>query len=255
MKKILFNSTLVSFVIPTFNSEKFIEECILSIINQNYDNIEIITVDGLSEDSTLKILNKYHKYISVLISERDEGIYDAINKGIKHCKGDLIKILNSDDVLTDKSLTRALEVYKENLDKESRDFIIMSTLDRINLNGEKIALWGKYNNILFFENLLHPSWYVPKNIYEKFGLYNLKYNIASDYEYFMRLKKAKVKLLKSKIPYTKYREGGASKDGTGKYEVYEIKKMYKGVVLANLLLLQMKSLVFLSKIKKVLSNK
>lgn len=255
MKKILFNSTLVSFVIPTFNSEKFIEECILSIINQKNDNIEIIIVDGLSEDSTLKILNKYHKYISVLISERDEGIYDAINKGIKHCKGDLIKILNSDDALTDSSLIRVLEVYNENLVKKEQDFLIMSTLERINVNGEKIALWGKFNNTLLFENILHPSWYVPKDIYEKFGLYNLKYNIASDYEYFMRLKKAKVKLLKSKTPYTKYREGGTSAGGTGKYEVYEIKKLYKGVVLAILLLVQMKSFIFLSKIKKVLSNK
>jgi glycosyltransferase involved in cell wall biosynthesis len=242
-------------VIPTFNSEKFVEECILSIINQDYDNIEIIIVDGLSQDSTLQILNKYRKYISILISERDEGIYDAINKGIRNCKGDLIKILNSDDALTENSLLRALKVYNENIEKKDKEFIIMSTLERISLNGEKIATWGKFNNVLFFENLLHPSWYVPMQTYEKFGLYNLKYNIASDYEYFMRLKKSKVKLLKSKTPYTKYREGGTSSGLSGKYEVYEIKKIYKGVVMANLLLLQMRLFVLRSKIKNVLSFK
>ena len=65
---------IVSFVIPTFNSEKYIEECILSILNQSIDNFEIIIVDGISTDDTLKILEKYRKFISILISEKDNGI-------------------------------------------------------------------------------------------------------------------------------------------------------------------------------------
>ena len=244
---------IVSFVIPTFNSEKYIEECILSILNQSIDNFEIIIVDGISTDDTLKILEKYRKFISILISEKDNGIYDAINKGIKLCKGSLIKILNSDDALTHNSLIRALEVYNDNSKKFKNEFLIMSKIERINLDGKKIATWGKFNNVLFFENLLHPSWYVPREIYDNYGLYSLKYDIAADYEYFMRLKKSKVKLLKSKTPYTKYREGGASRGGTGKYEVYEIKKIYKGVVMANLLLLQMRLLILISKIKNFIS--
>lgn len=246
------NSPLVSIVIPTFNSEKFIEECILSILNQKYDNIEIIIIDGMSTDNTLKILEKYSDFIKILISEKDSGIYDAINKGINRCQGSLIKILNSDDALTNNSLNRALKVYSKNAKKFKNEFLIMSRIERINLVGKEIAIWGRFNNVLFFENLLHPSWYVPREIYQKFGLYSLKYKIASDYEYFMRLRKAKVKLFKSKIPYTKYREGGASKDGGGKHEVYEIKKIYKGVIMANFLLIQMRLIVLISKLKNVL---
>ena len=125
---------IVSFVIPTFNSEKYIEECILSILNQSIDNFEIIIVDGISTDDTLKILEKYRKFISILISEKDNGIYDAINKGIKLCKGSLIKILNSDDALTHNSLIRALEVYNDNSKKFKNEFLIMSKIERINLD-------------------------------------------------------------------------------------------------------------------------
>jgi len=249
------NSILVSFVVPTFNSEKFIEECILSIINQKNDNVEIVVIDGMSTDGTLKILEKYRKFISILISEEDGGIYDAINKGIGFCKGSLIKILNSDDKLTDDSLKRALEAYKTNLPKSgSVNFIIMSTLVRIDKSGQRIALWGKSNNTLFFENLLHPSWYVPMDIYKNYGFYDLSYSIASDYEYFMRLKKNNVKLFKSNIPLTQFREGGASNGGKGRLEVYKIKRIYKGFIKAKLLLLQIDIMIFLSKIKRFLKR-
>lgn len=241
---------LVSFVIPTYNSEKFIEECLSSILNQNFEAIEIVIVDGKSTDSTLEILDKYKDHITKLISEEDDGIYDAINKGIRNCKGDLIKILNSDDELTANSLNRALDVYNSNLLVDNYNFIIMSTLERTNQLGEKIGIWGKYNNNFLFENLLHPSWYVPKQVYENYGLYDLNFKIASDYEYFMRLKNNKVLLIKSLIPYTKYREGGVSDGGSGKSEVYVIKKKYKGKFMADLLKSQISVMLFLSKIKR-----
>ena len=250
------NKILVSFVIPTYNSELYIEECISSILNQNYEATEIIIVDAKSTDDTLTILNKYETHITKIISENDDGIYDAINKGIRNCNGDLIKILNSDDALTDNSLTRALNVYQNRLSKDDdTNFIIMSRIERINLFGDSLRIWGKPKNLLFFENLLHPSWYVPKQVYENYGLYDLNYKIASDYEYFLRLKKNKVELLKSSTPYVKYREGGTSEGGTGKREVYRIKKMYKGSFMACLLITQINTMIFLSKIKKTIINK
>ena len=244
---------VVSFVIPTYNSEKYLEDCIESITSQNYNNIEIVVVDGGSKDNTLTILRRYEKQITKLISEPDEGIYDSINKGIKICNGDLIKILNSDDRLTNNSLDRAVETYKLSFKKfNDYNFIIMSTLVRINLKGEEIRIIGRHNNMLFFENLLHPSWYVPKEIYDKFGLYDLKYKIASDYEYFLRIEKSNVRLVKSLVPYTEYREGGASSGGTGKNEVFKIKKIYKGISKAILLKLQIELAILLSNIKKVI---
>ena len=243
---------MVSFVIPTYNSEKYLEECILSILNQNYANIEIILIDGLSDDNTIMIANKYQKNIKKIISEKDDGIYDAINKGILNCSGELIKILNSDDKLTSNSLKRAVDAYNSNKASCGDNFIILSRIERINLNGLIVGLWGKRNNVFFFENLLHPSWYVPKTIYNKLGLYSLNYKIASDYDYFLKLKKNKIKLLKSKAPYVQYREGGTSHGFTGKNEVYEIKKIYKGQVLAFLLRLQLNLSQILIRLKSFL---
>ena len=251
---ISFSSTnpLISFIVPTYNSEEFIENCILSIINQKYNNIEIIIIDGQSKDKTLSILEKYKTHIKTVISEKDKGIYDAINKGILLSKGDFVKILNSDDELTYNSISLALNMLTLNINKLKDDnFIIMGNLERINIRGEKLAIWGEKNTFLF-ENLLHPSWYVPKSIYDKYGLYDLKYKIASDYDYFLRLKSNEIKLIKSSDQLTRYREGGASKDGSGRLEVYMIKKKYKGVLEAKLLLLQIKIIILLSKTKRFL---
>ena len=94
------------------NSEKFIEESILSVISQTYQNIEYIIIDGDSKDSTKKIINKYRDHINIFISEEDNGIYHAINKGISLCQGEIIKILNSDDKLNPNALEKIAIFFK-----------------------------------------------------------------------------------------------------------------------------------------------
>ena len=89
----------ISIVTVVYNNEDTIEQAILSVINQTYPDIEYILIDGQSTDNTLNIINKYKNQVSKIISEPDNGIYDAMNKGLKKCTGDLVGILNSDDFI------------------------------------------------------------------------------------------------------------------------------------------------------------
>ena len=88
----------ISIITISFNSEKTIEKTIRSVLDQNYQNYEFIIIDGESTDKTINIIKKYKKYIKLVISEKDEGIYDAINKGIKNSTGDVVSLLHSDNV-------------------------------------------------------------------------------------------------------------------------------------------------------------
>ncbi len=242
---------LFSFIIPTYNSEEFIEESLLSIINQKDPDIEIIIIDGGSKDRTLEIISKYEKYITNLVSEPDKGLYYAINKGIKLSTGKIVKILSSDDLLTSSTMSTVKEIYEKELFDKSH-FCILSSLYRINLGGEIIKLWKKTNNIGFFENYLHPTWYVSREVYLDLGLYDTQYKIASDYDYYMRLLQNNVEIIECPLPLAMHREGGISENYTGAVEVYNIKYKYKGRVEANLLLCQNYIFKQLIKVKKTL---
>lgn len=93
------NQPIISIITVCFNSEKHIEDTIKSVLSQKYNNLQYIIIDGGSKDKTMDIINKYKKEISTIISEPDKGISDAFNKGIQHAKGDLVGIVNSDDIL------------------------------------------------------------------------------------------------------------------------------------------------------------
>ena len=118
MSKNLLNP-LISIITVVLNDEKNIENTIRSVIDQEYKNIQYILVDGGSTDLTLEIIKKYKDFISVLVSEKDQGIYDAFNKGLKLAKGDLIGFVNSGDTLTKKSLKYLCSYYNK---YESADF-------------------------------------------------------------------------------------------------------------------------------------
>ena len=104
----------ISIVTPSYNQAQYIEETILSIINQNYPNIEFIIVDGGSKDDTVKIIKKYDSYLKYWISESDNGQVDAILKGLKHCTGEIFNWINSDDLLAEKALFNIAEDYLKN---------------------------------------------------------------------------------------------------------------------------------------------
>lgn len=194
----------ISIITVCYNAEKTIEDTIRSVLKQTYKNYEHIVVDGLSTDSTLSILEKYN-HLKV-VSEKDCGLYDAMNKGIKMASGDIIAILNADDVLaTEHVLSMIVDNFDDNTDIVygdikycSEDF---SKTVRHFISGEK-------KDDTF--NPAHPSMYIKKEIYEKVGLYNTNYRIAADYDFMIRCNKANVKYKYLKECLVLMRYGGAS---------------------------------------------
>jgi glycosyltransferase involved in cell wall biosynthesis len=179
----------ISIITISFNSQKTIRRTIKSVIAQKYKNYEYIIIDGGSTDNTIKIINEYKKYISVFVSEVDKGIYDAINKGIKKSTGSVVSILHSDDIFYESETTQKIMSYF-NSDLKL-DCLIGSTMIKKN-NSKKIIRSYKAN---FFKKWMlylgfsppHPSTIFSNKIYQKFGLYNDKYIIAGDFEFFVRI--------------------------------------------------------------------
>jgi len=178
----------VSIITVCYNSAKTIEDTIQSVVNQTYSNIEYIIVDGLSTDNTLEIVNTYRENISKIISEKDNGLYDAINKGIGLATGNIVAILNSDDFYIDNNVIAEIvsKMETENADTLYADLYYVDAL-----NTNKITRhWksGSYKNGHFFKGWMppHPTFFVRKEVYNKYGKFNLELKSAADYEIMLR---------------------------------------------------------------------
>jgi glycosyltransferase involved in cell wall biosynthesis len=203
----------ISIITVTYNSGSTVEQTILSVIDQTYKDIEYIIVDGKSTDNTLKIVEKYKDKISKILSEKDKGLYDALNKGIEMASGDVIGILHSDDFYIDTSVVQkyADTFLKNNSDSAYSDlyYVDKTNTDKI------IRKWksGRYAFGSFINGWMppHPTFFVKKEIYQKFGKFNLEFKSAADYELMLRfIHKNKISI--SYLPeYTvKMRVGGKS---------------------------------------------
>ncbi len=204
----------ISIITVVYNSEVTIEDTIKSVIDQNYLNKEFIIVDGLSIDNTPKIISKYIKHINVYKSENDFGIYDAMNKGINLATGDIIGILNSDDVYQDTNvLSEVMSCFNNDpdLDILYGNLVYVKNSD-LNIIVRKWRTTPYYPN--FFENgnvAPHPTLFVRSNVYKKAGLFNLKYKFASDYDFMLRIfKKHNFKSLFLDKVLVRMRLGGAT---------------------------------------------
>mgnify|MGYP001348274170 CR=1 FL=1 len=173
---------LITIITVCKNSQLTIERTIKSVINQKYKNIEYLIIDGKSEDNTLPILKKYKSCFRKVISEKDKGIYDAFNKGLKFAKGDLIGFVNSDDTLKLNALKILVKYYNKFPDK---DFYFGSVKKKWGIiHGYKPWLihfsWGFYTS--------HSTgFFIKRNAAKKVGKYNLKYKYSADYDYFYRM--------------------------------------------------------------------
>ena len=233
------NEPLITIITVSYNSEEFIEESILSVINQNYKNIQYIVIDGNSNDNTNNIISKYIEKIDLYISEKDNGIYDAINKALRYAKGDLIKILNSDDKLPFNSLYYVSNFFLKNNLKKTNSLIIGNTyvIDRNNQISKIINKNTK--NMLGFESFNHPGWFITKEATKIVGFYSTNFKISSDFEYFRRLKKNNIKIYYFNEVIACYRKGGrSSSDLIGPLEVLKIHFKYRLFFLGILVFFQ-----------------
>lgn len=203
----------VSIITVTYNSGKYLEDCIKSVIMQGYQDIEHIIVDGKSTDNTLAIIKKYKSHIAKSISETDRGIYDAINKGMSMATGDIIGNLNSDDILVDKdvigSIVKAFEEKKTDTVYGDLEYVSAADTNKI------IRIWkGKsYKRSRFRYGWMpaHPTFYIKRSLVEKYGYYQNHYYTAADYEFMARyLYKNKVSSYYLPKLIVKMRMGGLS---------------------------------------------
>jgi glycosyltransferase involved in cell wall biosynthesis len=203
----------VSLITITFNSAETLEQTIFSVLNQTYRDIEYIIVDGGSTDGTLAIIDKYKNAIAKVVSEPDEGLYDALNKGLKLCTGEIIGLLHSDDFYIDQHvIQKYVSVFKETgCDAVYSDLYYV---DR--LKSDKIfRKWksGQYKSGSFINGWMppHPTFFVRKKIYDKFGSFNTSLKSAADYELMLRfIHKHRIALRYLPEFTVKMRVGGAS---------------------------------------------
>lgn len=198
---------LVSIVTVCLNSEKTIERTIKSVMNQTYPNIEYIIIDGKSTDGTLEIIKKYENMFKgriKIVSEEDNGLYDAMNKGINMAKGKIIGLLNSDDWYEENTIELVMNKYPLN-----SECIIYGMLRRY--KGDKIhSIQFLHSDFLETEGMCHSSCFISRKAYEKNGLYDTKYKIASDFDLLIRMKRNNVEYIPIYEILTNFSMGGAS---------------------------------------------
>lgn len=185
------------------NGAAHIEECISSVLGQDYPNIEYIVIDGGSTDGTLPIIEKYKHRIAVLVSEPDEGISDAFNKGLRLATGEITGLLNADDWLEPGAITR---IVRESSDCD----VIYGDLRQWNSNQSQYILRSDHRVLGLRMSLNHPSVYVKNEVYKKIGYYNMRYRLAMDYEFLLRCFRSGMRFRYCDAVITNMRTDGAS---------------------------------------------
>lgn len=210
----------ISIITITYNSEKTLADTIQSVLNQTYPNIEYIIVDGASKDNTVSIIKEYEPYFEgrmKWISEKDKGLYDAMSKGIRMATGNIVGILNSDDFFTSKEVLQ--NVANAFLQDVKLDAVYgdVHFVHPSNLN--KCVRY--YSSKIFKRSLMklgfmpaHPSFYIRRECFDKYGLYKTDYKVAADFEFLLRvIYKEKIKTQYLPIDMVTMRTGGASTSG------------------------------------------
>jgi len=203
----------ISVITVTFNSDKTLKDTIESVLKQTYTNIEYIIIDGLSSDNTVNIIRQYEpKFKNRLkwISEKDQGLYDAMNKGFRMATGDVIGIINSDDLFAEvTAIEKIMNCFESHLEADA----VYANLYYVSQNNTSkiVRNWicGKQRSFKYGWHPAHPTFYVKKEIYRKYGLFDLNFKFAADFELMLRLiEKHHINLIYLREALVKMRLGG-----------------------------------------------
>ncbi len=180
----------ISLITVSYNAEKTIEKTIKSVLDQDYYNIQYIVIDGDSEDGTMNIINKYKNEIAIIKSEKDSGMYDGINKGIALATGQIIGIINADDIFASRYiLSEVAAAFFRNECAES----LIGDVRFVNGDGKTVRYYSarKWSPSQFVWGFMppHPSFYCKRELFAKWGVYRTDFDIAADYELLIRFLK------------------------------------------------------------------
>lgn len=192
---------LITVVTVVYNGEKFLEETILSVINQTYDNVEYIIIDGGSTDGTLDLIRKYEHAIDYWVSERDKGIYDAMNKGIALYSGEWINFMNAGDKFSSLDVLMQID-----MSQMADDYILIGSVE-YNSGKKFIAL----NSPIYLKNPVHhQAAFYPRSLFMTLGFYSLSYKILADYEMNYRALKNGFQFKLEDLVFAVCSDGGVS---------------------------------------------
>lgn len=240
-------SPLISIITVVFNGEKHLEKTINSVLSQGYPSYEYIIIDGGSKDKTVEIINKYAHALSYWVSEPDNGIYDAFNKGVKKSNGDLVVFLNADDWFEPNALNEIAKVYQ-------KDKIIYGNVRFLKNNSEVGISKNDHTRLIEGMTIAHPAVFVPKGIFNKFGDFKSEFKIAMDYELILRFFINGVDFIPLNKVITNMNVGGVSYNNWFKaiLEDFKIRKLYHVGFMLNVSFF-FKQFIFLS-IKRTLEK-
>ena len=214
MNNMIDNKTLFSVITICYNSETVIRKTIESVLHQTYNNIEYIIIDGASTDNTVKIAEEYRKdfkekgYIYKIYSEKDNGIYDGMNKGIKRATGELIGLINSGDWYELQMVETAVQTYIK-----TRYDVFYADINLVKKNGVIITKHSKMDRYPTSRHWNHPTMVVTKKLYEELGTYKCS-GIHDDFDFILRVRRANKNVVIKNIVLANFRTGGTSNDKT-----------------------------------------
>ena len=230
---------LISIITVSYNSEKTIEETINSVLDQAYKSIEYIIIDGASTDNTVAIIKKYEKKASELgivykwVSERDNGIYHAMNKGLKQVSGEIVGIINCGDGYYPGALEKAAEFYAL---KENQEKVLCGQMQKVNEDREDLFIC-EMNEEIFNSKLHnamplnHPATFIPNKLYKEHGHFNPSFKITGDYDLIYRFYHRKIQFQFSEEMFAYMRAGGISELWSSVFirvkEHYMVRKGYR----------------------------
>ena len=212
----------ISVITISFNSEATLEETIRSVTSQDYPALEYVIIDGGSTDGTLEIIRKYQDRIQVVVSEPDRGISDAFNKGVARATGEIVGIVNSDDILLPGALQKVAESYQPQVDVYSGWIMFW--------NQETNETFPSYPDIAFDRlklqyRVAHPARFIRRDAYERFGLYREDMRYMMDIELLCRFYKQGARFMLIDSPLAMFRIGGTTNDS-----IYKKKEDYRAFV-------------------------
>jgi glycosyltransferase len=203
----------ISIITSVWNNKETIKDAIESVLSQTYKNIEYIVVDGASSDGTIEIVQKYRDNITKFISEKDSGIYDGLNRGISLATGDVVAFLHSDDIYANYTIIE--EIAQQFESDESLDGIYGDLVYTPKNDTDKVLRYWKSKE--FEIGLLskgwmpaHPTLFLKREMYEKYGKFDLDFKIAADYDFMLRILKSNINVKYFPKVIYKMRVGGES---------------------------------------------